>query len=55
MVQVTIFVETTTLNNLREEINAFLRDNKDKIEYVDLKISRPHASNAIAVLVYKIK
>lgn len=55
MVQVTIFVETTGLNDLREEINTFLRDNKDKIEFVDLKIDRPQASNAIAVLIYKTK
>ena len=55
MVQVSIFAETTTLSNLREEINAFLRENKDNIEVVDLKINRSQSSKIIIVLIYKTK
>lgn len=55
MIQTKFFVEKTNLNNLQDAINLFLKENVEKIDFLDLKFDRPQASPAIAIVVYKDK
>ena len=59
MIQIKTFEEKISRRDIEEKVNTFLRENADKIEYVDLKYTTgyPFAGSArscwTAVLIYR--